>query len=61
MPIDNSEILLAAVYESPCRAWIYADSTELLSFRQKSILTGDLNAKHTFWYCALSKPSGEKF
>jgi hypothetical protein len=39
---DTSEILLAAVYKSPGHAWIDADITQLLSFRHKSILAGDL-------------------
>jgi hypothetical protein len=37
-----------AVYKSPGRAWSDADITELLRFRRKSILAGDLNAKHSF-------------
>jgi hypothetical protein len=60
IPIDNSGILRAAVYESPGCAWIDADIIELLSFRLKSILAGDLNAKHPFWNSAVSDPSGEK-
>jgi exonuclease III len=43
--VGNSEVLLAAVYKSPGRAWSDADITELLSFRRRSILAGDLNAK----------------
>jgi hypothetical protein len=38
IPIGASEILLAAVYKSPGKAWNNADITELLSFRRKSIL-----------------------
>jgi hypothetical protein len=53
-------VLLAAVYKSPGKAWRDADITELLSFRRKSILTGDLNAKHPFWNSRISNPSGEK-
>jgi hypothetical protein len=34
--------------------------TELLSFRPKSILAGDLNAKHPFWNSAVPNPSGEE-
>jgi hypothetical protein len=60
IPIGNSEILLASVYKSPGRAWSDADITELLSFRRRSILAGDLNAKHPFWNSAVSNPSGEK-
>jgi hypothetical protein len=46
IPVGNSEVLLAAVYKSPGRAC--ADITELLSLRRKSILAGDVNAKHPF-------------
>jgi hypothetical protein len=60
IPIGNREVLLAAVYKSPGRAWNDADINELLSFRHKSILAGDQNAKHPFWNTAVSNPSGEK-
>jgi hypothetical protein len=60
VPIGNSEILLASVYKSPGRAWSDADITELLSFRSRSILAGDLNAKRPFWNSPVSNPSGEK-
>jgi exonuclease III len=60
IPVGNSEVLLASVYKSPGRAWSDADITELLSFRRKSILAGDLNAKHPFWNSAVSNTSGEK-
>jgi hypothetical protein len=56
----NNEVLLAAVYESTGRAWSGADIIELLSFRRKSILAGDLNAKHPFWNSIVSNPSGVK-
>jgi hypothetical protein len=58
VPIGKSEVLLAAVYKPPGRAWSDADITELLSFRCKSILAGDLNAKHPFWSSVVSNPSG---
>jgi hypothetical protein len=48
IPIGNSEVLLAAVYKSPGSAWSDVDITELLSFKPKSILVGDLNAKNPF-------------
>jgi exonuclease III len=35
--IGNSEVLLAAVYKSPGRAWSDADITELLSFTRKIV------------------------
>jgi hypothetical protein len=55
-----AEELLASLYKSSGRASSDADITELLSFRSKSILAGDLNAKHPFWNSVVSKPSGEK-
>jgi hypothetical protein len=61
VPIRNSEVLLAAVYRSPGRAWSDADIIELLSFRHKPLLAGDLNAKHPIWNSTISNPSGVKF
>jgi hypothetical protein len=61
IPIGNSQVLLAAVYKSPGRSWSDADITELLSFKHKSILAGDLNAKHPFWNSVVSKPLGREF
>jgi hypothetical protein len=58
--IGNSELMLPAVYKSPGRAWRDADVTELLGFRYKSVLAGDLNAKHPFWNSAVSNRSVEK-
>jgi hypothetical protein len=52
--------MLAAVYKSPCRAWRYANVIEFLSFRHKSLLAVDLNAKHPFWNSVDSNRSGEK-
>jgi hypothetical protein len=37
-----------------------ADITELLSFRLKLLLAGDLNDKHPFWNGIVSNPSGMK-
>jgi hypothetical protein len=56
IPIGKSEILLASVYKSPGRAWSDTDITELLSFRRKSILACDLNAKHPFLEQCSFKP-----
>jgi hypothetical protein len=58
--VENSEVLLAAVYKFPGKARRDADITELLSFRRKTILAGDLNAKHLFWNSRVSNPSSEK-
>jgi hypothetical protein len=60
IPIGNRQILLAAVYKSPGRAWSYADNTELMSSKRKSILAGDLNTIHPFWNRAVSNPSGRE-
>jgi hypothetical protein len=60
IPIGNSEVLLSAVCMSPRHAWNDADIIELLSFIQKSVLAGDLNAKHPFWSSIVFKSSGGK-
>jgi hypothetical protein len=60
IPTGNSEVLLASLYKSPGHAWIYAVITELLSVRRKSVLAGDLNAKHPLWNSAVPNPSGER-
>jgi hypothetical protein len=60
IPIGYSQVLPAAVYKSPGRAWTDADITELLNFRRKSILAGDLNAKHPFWNSVVSNPSSRE-
>jgi hypothetical protein len=53
-------MLLASVYKSPPRAWRDADITELLNHKTKSILAGDLNAKHLVWNSKVSNPTGLK-
>jgi hypothetical protein len=53
IPIGNFEVLLAAVYKSPNRTWCDTDITELLGFRNKCVLAGNLYAKHPFWYNAV--------
>jgi hypothetical protein len=60
IPIGNSEVLLQAVCKSPGHAWSDADITDLLSFIHKSLLAGDLNAKHPFWNSVVSNQSGAK-
>jgi hypothetical protein len=54
----TGEVLLAAVHKSPGHAWCDAE-IEFLSFRHKSLLTRDLNAKHPILNSVFSKPSGE--
>jgi hypothetical protein len=54
IPIGKYEILLAAIYKSPSLTWSDADIIGLLSFRHKSILAGDLNAKSPFWNSRVS-------
>jgi exonuclease III len=48
IPIDNIEVLLAAVYKPPRHAWNDRDIIKLLSFRHKSLLAEDLNVRHPF-------------
>jgi hypothetical protein len=43
IPIGNSEVLLAAVYNSPGHSWNGADIIEFLSFKHE-LLLADLNA-----------------
>jgi hypothetical protein len=52
--IGNNEVLLAAVCNSPGHAWNVADVIELLTFRHKLLLAGDLNANHPFWNSIVS-------
>jgi hypothetical protein len=52
--------LHAAVYKSPGTAWRDADIIELLKPRRKSLLAGDLIAKHPFWSSTVSNPLGKK-
>jgi hypothetical protein len=40
--------------------WSDTDITALLSFRSKSILTGDMNTKHPIWNIKVSNHSGLK-
>jgi hypothetical protein len=49
IPVSNTEILLAAVYRSPVKDWCDTDTNELLSLINKTVLAGDLNAKHPVW------------
>jgi hypothetical protein len=49
IPNGNAEMFLSVVYKSPQGLWSGTDITELLGFRNKSILAGDLNAKHPLW------------
>jgi hypothetical protein len=52
-------MLLAAVLKSP-KDTGDINITGLLGFRNKSVLAGDLNAKHPVWNSAVSNPSGLK-
>jgi hypothetical protein len=48
------------LYTFPSRTWSDTDITQLLRFRNKSILAGDLNTKYPFFNSTISKPSAEK-
>jgi hypothetical protein len=60
IPTRNTEMLRATVYKSPQRMWAGTDITELLGFRNKYILVGDLNTKHPAWNSKFSNSSGLK-
>jgi hypothetical protein len=53
-------MLLASLYKSSFWAWRDAGITDLLNLRKKTILAGDLNAKHPVWNNKVSNPSGLK-
>jgi hypothetical protein len=55
IPIGNTEMFLAAPYKSPQRLFSDIDITELLGFRNRSILAGD-----PVWSNKVSNPSGLK-
>jgi hypothetical protein len=58
--IENMKVLLAVLYTSPSLAWSEADVTELLIFRHKSLVAGDLDVKYPLENSAASNASGEK-
>jgi hypothetical protein len=60
IPNGNSGVLLAAVSKSTGHAWNDTGISELLSFRHKSLLARDLNAKYPFLNSVVSNPSGVK-
>jgi hypothetical protein len=49
-------MFLSVVNKSPERLRSGTEITELLGFRNKSILAGDLNAKHPVWNSKCFKP-----
>jgi endonuclease/exonuclease/phosphatase family metal-dependent hydrolase len=53
-------VILAAHYKSPGHSRNAGDIIELLRFRHKSLLAGDLNPKHPFWNIVVFKTSGAK-
>jgi hypothetical protein len=59
MPIDNSKVLLATFISHHVTPEMIV-ITELLSFRHKLLLAGDLNAKHGFWNNVVSNLSVAK-
>jgi hypothetical protein len=58
--ILNTELFLAAVYKCLQRPWSDTDITELLGFRNKYILAGDLNTKYPVRNSKILNPSGLK-
>jgi hypothetical protein len=53
-------VIVEAVSKSPGHTWNDTDINEILSFRHKSLLAGNLNAKHPFWNSIISNSSGAK-
>jgi hypothetical protein len=53
-------MFLVAVYKSPRGLWSDTDITELVCFRNKPTLAGDLNAKHSVRNSKISDSSGLK-
>jgi hypothetical protein len=49
IPSATGEDLLPAVHESPFRRRSDTDTSQLLRFRNNSILAGDMNAKNSVW------------
>jgi hypothetical protein len=60
IPIGHIETVLSAVYKYPQSVCINPDITELLRFRNKSILADDLNADHPAWKSTISYSSDLK-
>jgi hypothetical protein len=60
IPNGNIKILLAAVNKSSQMLRSDTDITQLLRFRTKSILAGDLNVRHTILSSKVSNSSGLK-
>jgi hypothetical protein len=53
-------MMLVSVGKSLGSTGSESDITEIISYKRKSILADDLNAKHPFWNSAVSNPSSEK-
>jgi hypothetical protein len=58
IPIGNKEILFAALYKPPDRAWSKSVVIGLLNFKNKSRLAGNLSAKNPVWNSQVSNLSG---
>jgi hypothetical protein len=58
--VGNVVVLLAAGYKSPDPPWNNTDIHKPVGFNDKTILAGDLNAKHPFWNSSVPNPSGAK-
>jgi hypothetical protein len=56
IPTGNTEMFVSVVYKSLQKLWCDTNITELLGFRNKSILAGDLNAKHPVWNIKFQAP-----
>jgi hypothetical protein len=59
IPICSSAVLLETVYTSPGQTWSDEGINELVSFKNKTRLAGDMNAKHPLWKSTFLNISGE--
>ena len=58
LPVNEQEILIAAVYHPPYRNINIPDLEKLTSIHPHFLITGDFNAKHQNWNSRLNSPKG---
>ena len=58
--IDNREVCIASVYNSPSKPIDTTDIDKLLDIKPSAILAGDLNAKHNNWNSKTANTRGNK-
>ncbi|KAL4132492.1 hypothetical protein QTP88_009631 [Uroleucon formosanum] len=58
--INQSITTIISAYQSPSFQMYINDFEKILNSYQKNILVGDLNCKHTTWYCKSTNANGRK-